>query len=77
MAREGTTGELMAGAWKKHCGCGVVYTREEWADLQFKGMQYVEADDSDPTPEGDAYTLELRDCNCGSTLAVDAEENNV
>ncbi len=37
-----------------------------WASLRLVGRQHVEADEDFP-----ASVLELRDCHCGSTLAVE------
>jgi hypothetical protein len=45
--------------------CGTSYTAERWAALELKGEQKVEADETGP-----AETLELRNCGCGSTLAI-------
>lgn len=36
-----------------------------WASLQLIGIQHIPADETGP-----AETLELRNCSCGSTLAV-------
>ncbi len=44
--------------WPKTCSCGRRYTREEWESLPLLGRQAGEPD------------LELRNCWCGSTLAV-------
>ncbi len=43
----------------KTCGCGRMHTRAAWRALPFKGTQCDEVDH-----------LELRDCPCGSTIAV-------
>lgn len=45
--------------------CGRRHTPSDWAALQLIGVQRIEADD-----EGPAETLELRNCVCGSTLAI-------
>ncbi len=46
-------------AWPKRCGCGQTHTPEQWACLQLVGNV------------GDAVeTLEMRNCGCGSTLAI-------
>lgn len=37
-----------------------------WAGLQYIGRQYTPADEYGP-----AETLELRNCACGSTLAIE------
>jgi len=41
----------------KRCGCGRTHTRAEWLTLPFVGL---------------SYGLELRNCACGSTIAVRA-----
>lgn len=43
-----------------HCGCGMVFTAEQWAELPFVGLQ----------DDGDGGELELRNCPCGSTRAA-------
>lgn len=48
----------------KGCRCGAIYWREQWAGLPLRGRQEC-ADDA-----GEPYALELRNCVCGSTLAV-------
>lgn len=48
----------------KACGCGRTYTAEEWAALELVGIM---ADDVE--------TIELRNCPCGSTIAVEASES--
>jgi hypothetical protein len=45
----------------KRCACGATYTRKQWRDLPRVGEQYG---------NGNAV-LELRNCKCGSTLAVE------
>lgn len=45
----------------KRCACGASYNAAGWADLKYKGRMR----------QKDAPTLELRDCVCGSTLAVE------
>jgi hypothetical protein len=47
----------------KRCGCGRCFTRAQWRELQYVGAQ---ADDVE--------TLELRNCPCGSTIAVVVEQ---
>lgn len=42
------------------CPCGEIHHREEWCDLRLVGVQ-----------EGAPYAIELRDCCCHSTLAVE------
>jgi len=46
--------------WPKACRCGEAWAREAWAKLILVG--HTEAPD-----EGE---IELRNCTCGSTLAV-------
>lgn len=46
--------------------CERQYDMRQWQQLPLIGNQPVEADE-----EGPAYVLECRNCNCGSTLAVD------
>lgn len=48
-----------AGVYKK-CKCGHAYTRETWGALDYAGEQ----------PAEDGEVLELRNCVCGSTLAI-------
>lgn len=50
------------------CSAGINHTaikRDDkmWQTLVFVGVQHVEASGDEP-----AYTIELRDCPCGSTL---------
>lgn len=54
--------------WPKPCGCGKSYNAATWAALKFVGWYETENDD------GLAYFLELRNCSCGSTLAVDQQK---
>lgn len=46
--------------------CGKRYDARAWTELPLVGRQAVDADD-----QGPAYVLELRNCRCGSTLAVE------
>ena len=48
------------GPWPKKCRCGQCWTAESWAALFFVG--YADG--------GEDGELELRNCVCGSTLAV-------
>lgn len=42
----------------KHCACGVTYTREEWADLEYVGH---------------GLGLEMRNCGaCRSTICIES-----
>lgn len=43
--------------------CFASYTLSEWEDLHEVGTQ----------PDGDGYVLVLRNCPCGSTLAIRTE----
>ena len=51
------------------CSCGKSYTQEQWDELKVLGPMDVPAGDN-PMLEP-AYGLELRNCICGSTLAVE------
>lgn len=51
------------------CGCGRSYSKREWLALVFRGLQDAPAGD-DPVAEP-GFTLELRDCACGSTISVE------
>lgn len=44
----------------KSCGCGRTYDAAQWRELRLVGLQ----------EDGDGGLLELRDCECGSTLSV-------
>jgi hypothetical protein len=46
----------------KRCGCGLEYDARSWSDLPLAGYQ-----------TDDIENLELRNCPCGSTLAVHLE----
>lgn len=46
----------------KVCGCGRVYDKESWFDLQEVGRQDFEED-------GD-NRIDVRNCACGSTIGV-------
>ncbi len=46
----------------KRCRCGRTFTREQWLELPYLGVQCFRNADG----ESD---LELRNCPCGSTLA--------
>lgn len=45
------------------CGCGRKYSTEEWNRLEYVGLQ----DDQD------GGWLELRNCQCRSTLAIEVK----
>ncbi len=49
----------LVDAWPKQCGCGCSYTEHEWALLKFVG-----------TMVDDVESCELRNCACGSTIAM-------
>jgi two-component system cell cycle response regulator DivK len=49
----------------KQCGCGREYTREGWVALRLCGRIHV---------PGTAIALELRNCVCGSSIAVQSDE---
>lgn len=46
-----------------HCSCGRAHTREQWSALEYCGV--MDLDGSQP--------LELRNCVCGSTRAIEIE----
>jgi hypothetical protein len=52
------------------CGCGKGYTRDEFDQLEHIGDQKIPAGENG---DGgwDEYELELRNCSCGSTIAVE------
>ena len=50
----------------KTCKCGRSYDEAAWRKLPFRGFM----DDLDVNPE-DGTRLELRDCLCGSTIAIE------
>lgn len=45
------------------CGCGLVHELASWAALQLVGYQEVP-----PFGEEPGWTIELRNCSCGSTI---------
>jgi hypothetical protein len=49
-----------SGTWPKSCRCGATWSGETWRTLSFVGF-------ADGGEDGE---LELRNCTCGSTLAV-------
>lgn len=49
----------LTGPWPKACGCGRSYTEHEWSLLKYIG-EMVDPEES----------CELRNCACGSTIAV-------
>ncbi len=48
----------------KHCGCGISHDVFEWAALEYVGVMCDES----------VGTIELRNCPCGSTLAVEVAQ---
>lgn len=48
--------------------CSTRHNTVSWTALQRLGVQHVPAGD---LPEEPAFALELRNCGCGSTLAVE------
>lgn len=55
------------------CSCGKTYTADEFQKLHFVGRQRIPADPDDPV-RPQAYTMELRDCTCKSTIAAELDE---
>ncbi len=58
-------------SWPKRCSCGRTFTRQEWEGLPLLGLQ-----PPGESPQGQGhlwYGQELRNCPCGSTLAVEVE----
>lgn len=53
----------------KRCACGRAFTRADWEQLEFVGVQ--ETDDEDAH-----YRTEMRNCPCGSTIAVEVATAN-
>ena len=53
------------GEWPKACGCGRVFSAHEWETLQFVGKMIDEVE-----------TLEMRNCPCGSTIAVQSVDEH-
>lgn len=52
--------------WPKACSCGAKYYAGEWTLLSFVGYMTDEVE-----------RLELRNCTCGSTLAVEIEREGL
>lgn len=57
------TNELFIESWPKVCACGHAISEEEWETLRYIGIQSV-------PPSFGMPDLELRNCVCGSTIAV-------
>jgi CheY-like chemotaxis protein len=49
----------------KQCGCGRDYTRDQWVTLHLCGRIHV---------PGSGLALELRNCVCGSSIAVECDD---
>lgn len=49
--------------WPKKCGCGTEHYAGSWTELSFVGFM----------DDGDGGRIEMRDCGCGSTIAVEVE----
>lgn len=56
---------------EKRCGCGRVFDRDAWDGLPYVGRQVVEADETEPE-----LVIELRNCECNSTLAIELVTNS-
>lgn len=52
----------------KACRCGLSHGSVAWRKLKFVGRNVTPEDD-----EGPAVTLELRNCPCGSTIAIEVD----
>lgn len=52
------------GAWPKKCACGAEHTRDGWRKLAFVGR----------LPSCGEDALEIRNCVCGSSIAVEIRE---
>lgn len=64
-----------AGELPKRCSkCTGFIVITNWQLLQFVGYQHVPAGE-DATKEP-AYTLEMRNCTCGTTLSIEVVEVN-
>jgi hypothetical protein len=50
--------------WPKRCACGAVYSREKWMELPLVGRLNAAENDH----------LEIRNCVCGSSLAVEIDD---
>ena len=48
-------------AEQKPCACGLAYTNAEWERLELVGFQ----------DDGEGGALELRNCRCRSTMAIE------
>lgn len=59
LARLGVHPHRSPSNWPKRCGCGRTFDTIAWSDLPLLGNQV-----------DDSRVLELRNCPCGSTIAV-------
>jgi hypothetical protein len=50
--------------WPKACGCGEIWTRDQWPELPMVGRYSAGRDG----------WMELRSCVCGATLGVDVND---
>ncbi len=57
---------MSATCWDQHAAMKA--DRETWSKLELVGVQRAPATDDD-----EGYSLELRNCACGSTLALRIE----
>jgi hypothetical protein len=58
----------MSASFPKQCACGRVYTLYTWFKLRYVGRY------EDPVSIGGVGWLEMRNCDCGSTIVVLEEE---
>ena len=56
----------MSSETVKVCSCGKPYTREQWNELKALPMWDM----------GLEYRLELRNCECGSTMGLEVYERD-
>lgn len=64
---------LDALSFPKHCKCcDRRHTAEDWSLLRYIGMQFFTLPTDDPTDDP-IPPLELRNCECGTTLAIEVE----
>lgn len=50
------------------CSCGATYTAQQWQSLELVGHQAAPASETEP-----ALYIELRNCSCRSTIAVEMD----
>lgn len=59
------------------CSCGKTYTRASWANLPpAAGGLYMHVPAGEDPVAEPAYTLECRNCSCGSTRSIYATEGD-